>query len=68
MMLTGKPAEDDDEVDLKMLAKEVHENNLMLKEIISAVNLHFATKNQENGEDFLRNVFANMVSNGFFRG
>ena len=50
---------------LKLLAKEVHENNIMLKQIIKAINTWFSHHNQENENDFDRNVLANIVSSIF---
>lgn len=50
---------------LELLAKEVHENNIMLKQIIKVINTWFAHHNQENDNDFDRNVMANLVSNIF---
>ena len=48
--------------EFKQLIKEIHENNIMLKQII---NTWFAHHNQENYNDFNRNVMANLVSNIF---
>lgn len=50
---------------LELLAKEVHENNIMLKQIIKAINTWFSHHNQENENDFDRNVLANIVSSVF---
>ena len=49
----------------KQLIKETHENNVMLKQIIKVMNIHFAHANQENENDFVRNVIANLISSGF---
>lgn len=43
---------------------EVHENNLMLKQIIKVINTHLARHHQENEDDFNRNILANMISSG----
>ena len=48
--------------EFKQLIQETHENNIMLKQII---NTWFAHHNQENDNDFNRNVMANLVSNIF---
>ena len=51
--------------DFKRLQKEVHENNVMLKSIIKYINTTIAHHNQENSNDFDRNVLANIVSGIF---
>lgn len=43
---------------------ETHENNIMLKQIIKVINTYIAHHNQENSNDFDRNVLANIVSSG----
>ena len=50
---------------IEQIAKEVHENNIMLKQIIKVINTWFSHHNQENENDFDRNVLANMVSSMF---
>ena len=45
------------------LIKETHENNIMLRQIIKVINTWFSHHNQENSDDFDRNVLANLVSN-----
>jgi len=50
---------------IEQLVQEVHENNIMLKQIIKVINTWFAHHNQENENDFDRNVLANFVSNMF---
>ena len=49
----------------KQLVKEIHENNIMLKQIIKVINTWFSHHNQENENDFDRNVLANLISSGF---
>ena len=49
----------------KQLIKETHENNIMLKQIIKVLNTYLARHHQENEDDFMRNVLANLVSSGF---
>ena len=49
--------------EFKQLIKETHENNIMLQQIIKVINTWFAHHNQENDNDFNRNVRANLVSN-----
>ena len=48
--------------EFKRLIKETHENNIMLKQIIKAINTWLSHHNQENSNDFDRNVLANMIS------
>ena len=40
-------------------------NNIMLRQIIKVINTWFAYDNQENYNDFNRNVMVNLVSNIF---
>lgn len=47
---------------VEQTAKETHENNLMLKQIIRVLNTYISHHHQENEEDFGRNVFANLIS------
>lgn len=49
----------------KQLIKETHENNIMLRQIIKVINTWFSHHNQENANNFNRNVMANLVSNMF---
>lgn len=49
----------------KQLVKETHENNIMLRQIVKVINTHNARHHQENEDDFMRNVLANLVSGGF---
>ena len=42
---------------------EVHQNNLMLKDLCNVVNVYLANHHKENEEDFGRNVLANLLSN-----
>ena len=49
----------------KQLVKETHENNIMLRQIVRVINTHNARHHQENEDDFMRNVLANLVSGGF---
>lgn len=50
---------------VKQLIKETHENNIMLRQIIKVINTHNARHHQENEDDFMRNVLANLISSGF---
>lgn len=48
--------------EFEQLIKETHENNIMLKNIIKYINTTLAHHNQENSNDFDRNVLANVIS------
>lgn len=50
---------------IEQLIRETHENNIMLKQIINVINTWLSHHNQENSNDFDRNVLANLVSNIF---
>lgn len=54
---------------LEDIYTEVHENNIMLRQIVKVINVYLSRHHQENDDDFNRNVLANMVSNimGFGR-
>ncbi len=47
---------------ITQIKAEVHQNNLMLKDLCNAVNVYLANHHQENEEDFGRNVLANLIS------
>lgn len=51
---------------LENIYEETHENNLMLRQICHAINVHHARYHQENEDDFMRNIAANMFSEGVF--
>ena len=53
------------DMSIEQLVRETHENNIMLRQIIKVINTWFAHHNQENDNDFDRNVMANIVSNIF---
>ena len=40
------------------------ENNIMLKAIIEYISNNIANADEENANDFIRNIVANMMSNG----
>ena len=46
----------------RQLLEEVHENNIMLHQICDVINVYLGRHNQENEDDFGRNVLANIVS------
>ena len=47
---------------ITQIKAEVHQNNLMLRDLCNAVNVYLSNHNKENEEDFGRNVLANIVS------
>lgn len=47
---------------LDEIYSEVHENNIMLRQIHQVINTMLARHHQENEDDFNRNVLANLVS------
>jgi hypothetical protein len=47
---------------ITQIREEVHQNNLMLKDLCSVVNVYLANHHQENEDDFGRNVLANLIS------
>lgn len=51
---------------LEQIKQETHENNIMLRKIIKAINYHTSNTNNENNDDFVRNVLANLISNRMF--
>ena len=50
--------------EFKQLIRETHENNIILLQIIKYLNHEIAYANQENANDFNRNVIANLISSG----
>ena len=48
--------------EFKQLIRETHENNIMLRNIIKYINTTLTHHNQENSNDFDRNVLANVIS------
>ena len=44
------------------IQEEVHENNIMLRQFISLARQYIYNANQENENDFGRNVLANLLS------
>ena len=46
------------------IRNETHENNIVLKQIIKVINTYIAHHNQENSNDFDRNVLANLINSG----
>ena len=49
---------------IEQFLRETHENNIMLKQIVKVLNTYIAHHNQENNNDFDRNVLANLISSG----
>ena len=50
---------------LEQIKEETHENNSMLRHLVKVANTYIANHRNENEEDFLRNIIANIVSSGF---
>ena len=50
---------------LEQIKEETHENNSMLRHLVKVANTYIANHRNENKEDFLRNIIANIVSSGF---
>lgn len=48
----------------RQLIKETHENNIMLRQICKVINTYLSNHNNENENDFGRNVLANLISSG----
>lgn len=55
----------DEEKELLRLTKE---NNFMLKQMYGYLSHHIANINQENMDDFIRNILANVISNSPLKG
>ena len=51
--------------DIVVMKHLIHENNLMLRDICAVINTYLANHNQENENDFSRNVLANLISSRF---
>ena len=49
---------------IEQLRKEAHRNNIMLCDIIGVLNAYLINHSRENEEDFMRNVWANLISSG----
>jgi hypothetical protein len=47
---------------IAQIKAETHENNLMLSQLCSVVNTWLSHHPQENEDDFMRNVLANLIS------
>lgn len=47
---------------LKDIQKEVHENNILLKAIANYLANQAINSNNENFNDFIRNIMANLIS------
>ena len=49
---------------IEQIRAETHENNIMLSQLCSVVNTWLSHHHQENEDDFMRNVLANLLSSG----
>ena len=47
---------------IERIRDETHENNIMLRQIIKVINTYLSRHHQENDDDFMRNVLANLIS------
>ena len=47
---------------ITQIKAEVHQNNMMLKDLWHVVNVYLANHHQENEDDFGRNILANLIS------
>ena len=47
---------------ITQIKAEVHENNLLLRQICNVINTYLANHHKENEEDFGRNILANLIS------
>lgn len=47
---------------IAQIKAEVHQNNLLLRQICNVINTYLANHHKENEEDFGRNVLANLLS------
>ena len=47
----------------KELLRLTRENNFILKQIYGYLSYHISNANQENIDDFFRNIIANVISN-----
>ena len=50
---------------IERIRDETHQNNIMLRQLIKYFNKEIAYANQENEQDFIRNIIANLISSGF---
>ena len=49
---------------IEQIKEETHLNNLMLCDICEVINVYLANHNRENEEDFMRNIWAYLISSG----
>ena len=49
---------------IEQIKQETHESNLLLKQICNVINTYLANHNNENEDDFMRNILANLISSG----
>ena len=47
---------------IAQIKAETHENNIMLSQLCSVVNMYLSNHNRENEDDFGRNILANLLS------
>lgn len=47
---------------ITQIKEETHQNNLMLQDLCTVVNTWLSHHHQENEDDFMRNIWANLIS------
>ncbi len=49
---------------IAQIREETHLNSMMLCDLCDVVNVYLANHNKENEDDFMRNIWANLISSG----
>ena len=49
---------------IEQIKEKTHLNNLMLCDICEVINVYLVNHNRENEDDFMRNIWANLISSG----
>ena len=53
------------DISIEQLVRETHENNIMLRQIIQYINMTIKNSQNEEMQDFMRNVLADMFCSRF---
>ena len=53
------------DIPIEQLVRETHENNIMLRQIIQYINMTIKNSQNEEMQDFMRNVLADMFCSRF---
>ena len=53
------------DIPIEQLIRETHENNIMLRQIIQYINMTIKNSQNEEMQDFMRNVLADMFCSRF---